>query len=61
MDQLKEQLRHKYAYNINDNTKGKKGRVGSNFLKLNGGFYDDIENNDISIKQKQKLLQKIKN
>jgi hypothetical protein len=61
MEQLKEQLRHKYAYNINDNTKGKKGRVGSNFLKLNGGFYDDIENNDISIKQKQKLLQKIKN
>jgi len=62
MDRLKEQLRHKYAYNINDNTKGKKVKVGSgkDFLKLNGGFYDDIENNDISIKQKQKQLQKIK-
>jgi len=29
MDRLKEQLRHKYAYNINDNTKGKKVKVGS--------------------------------
>lgn len=63
MDKLKEQLRHKYAYNINDTTKGKKVTVGSgkDFLKLSGGFYDDIENNDISIKQKQKQLQKIKN
>ena len=63
MDKLKEQLNHKYAYNINATTKGKKATVGSgrDFLKLNGGFYDDIENNDISIKQKQKQLQKIKN
>jgi len=63
MDKLKEQLNHKYAYNINATTKGKKVKVGSgrNFLKLSGDFYDDIENNDISIKQKQKQLQKIKN
>ena len=63
MDKLKEQLRHKYAYNINDTTKSKKVAAGSgrDFLKLSGGFYDDIENNDISIKKKQKQLQKIKN
>ena len=63
MNKLKEQLKHKYAYNINDSAKGKKVTVGSgkDFLQLRGGFYDDIENNDISIKLKQKQLQKIKN
>jgi hypothetical protein len=63
MNNLKEQLKHKYAYNINDSTKGKKVTVGSgkDFLQLKGGFYDEIENNDISIKLKQNQLQKIKN
>ena len=63
MNILKDQLKHKYAYNINDSTKVKKVTVGSgkDFLQLSGGFYDDIENNDISIKLKQKQLQKIKN
>ena len=63
MNKLKEQLKHKYAYNINDSSKGKKVTVssGKDFLQLRGGFYDDIENNDISIKLKQKQLQKIKN
>jgi len=63
MNKLKDQFKHKYAYNINDSTKGKKVALGSgkDFLKLRGGFYDEIENNDISIKLKQKQLQKIKN
>jgi hypothetical protein len=63
MNKLKEQLKHKYAYNINDSSKGKKVTVssGKDFLQLRGGFYDDIENNDISIKKKQKQLQNIKN
>ena len=63
MRRLNRELRHKYAYNINDSAKGKIVSIGSgkDFLQLNRGFYDDIENNDISIKQKQKQLQKIKN
>jgi hypothetical protein len=63
MKKLNRELRHKYAYNINDSAKGKIVSVGSgkDFMRLNRGFYDDIENNDLSIKYKQKLLQKIKN
>ena len=58
-----EKLKHKYAYNINDTTKIKKITMGSgkDFLSLNRGFYDDIENNDISIKKKNLQLKKIKN
>ena len=63
MRKLKEELSHKYAYNINESTRKKKVTVGSgkDFQQLNHGFYEEIENNDISIKQKQKQLQKIKN
>ena len=55
-----EKLKHKYAYNINDTTKIKKITMGSgkDFLSLNRGFYDDIENNDISIKKKNLQLKK---
>ena len=58
-----EKLRHKYAYNINDSTKTRKISLGSgnDFLSLNKGFYDEIENNDISIKNKNRQLKKIKN
>ena len=58
-----EKLRHKYAYNINDSTKIRKISLGSgnDFLSLNRGFYDEIENNDISIKNKNRQLKKIKN
>jgi len=58
-----ERLKHKYAYNINDTTKVKKITMGSgkDFLSLNRGFYDDIENNDINIKKKNHQLKKIKN
>ena len=43
-----ERQRHKYAYNINDTNKTKKITMGSgkDFLSLNRGFYDEIENND---------------
>ena len=63
MRKIKEELKHKYAYNINDSAKEKRITVGSgkDFLLLNNGFYEEIENNDISIKQKQKQLKKIKN
>ena len=58
-----EKLKQKYAYNINDTTKIKKIKMGSgkDFLSLNRGFYDDIENNDLSIKKKNRQLKKIKN
>lgn len=58
-----ERLKHKYAYNINDTTKIKKITMGSgkDFLSLNRGFYDEIENNDINIKKKNHQLKKIKN
>ena len=63
MSTLNEKLRHKYAYNINDSNKAKKVTVGSgkDFLLLKRGFYDELENNDISIKDKEKQLRKIKN
>ena len=63
MKKLNQELRHKYAYNINDSEKGKNVSVGSgkDFMQLNRGFYDDIENNDLSIRQKLKQLHKIKN
>jgi len=58
-----ERLKQKYAYNINDSTKIKKVTMGSgsDFLSLNRGFYDDIENKDISIKKNNRLLKRIKN
>ena len=58
-----DKLRHKYAYNINDSTKTRKVTLGSgsDFLSLNKGFYDEIENNDVSIKSKARQLKKIKN
>ena len=57
-----ERLKHKYAYNINDTTKIKKITMGNgkDFLSLNRGFYDEIENNDINIKKKNKQLKRIK-
>ena len=63
MKKLNQELRHKYAYNINDSEKGKIVSVGNgkDFMQLNRGFYDDIENNDLSIRQKLKQLHKIKN
>jgi hypothetical protein len=58
-----DKLRHKYAYNINDSTKTRKVTLGSgnDFLSLNKGFYDEIENNDVSIRSKNRQLKKIKN
>ena len=63
MKNSNEKLRQKYAYNINDANKTKKISMasGKDFLSLNGGFYDEIENNDISIKKKSNQLKKIKN
>ena len=57
-----ERLKHRYAYNINDTTKIKKITMGNgkDFLSLNRGFYDEIENNDINIKKKNKQLKRIK-
>ena len=57
-----ERLKHKYAYNINDTTKIKKITMGNgkDFLSFNRGFYDEIENNDINIKKKNKQLKRIK-
>ena len=63
MSKLNEDLRHKYAYNINDTNRGKKVTIGKgkDFMQLRRGFYDDLENKDISIKDKEKQLRKIKN
>ena len=63
MSRLNEELRHKYAYNINDSSKAKKISIGSgkDFRQLHRGFYDEIENQDLSIKDKERQLRKIKN
>ena len=60
---LNQELRRKYAYNINDSNRAKKVTIGSgkDFLLMRRGFYDDIENKRISIKQKENQLRKIKN
>ena len=52
----------KYAFNIND-IKIKKKFQGSlkDFQKLNRGLYDEIENNDLSIKENKAQLRKLKN
>ena len=62
MSKFKEDFMHKYAYNINNSTKGKRIKIGNtkNYIQINRGFYDEIENKDISIKQKEKELRKIK-
>ena len=54
--------KRKYAFNIND-IKSKKKFQGSlhDFQKLNRGLYDEIENQDISIKENKNKLKKIKN
>jgi hypothetical protein len=63
MSKFNKELMHKYAYNINDSTKGKKVKIGSgkDFIQSHRGFYEEIENKDISIKEKEKELRKIKN
>jgi hypothetical protein len=52
----------KYAFNINE-IKIKKKFQGSlkDFQKLNRGLYDEIESNDMSIKQNKAKLKKLKN
>ena len=54
--------RSKYAFNINE-IKIKKKFQGSlkDFQKLNRGLYDEIESNDISIKESKAKLKKLKN
>ena len=54
--------RNKYAFNINE-IKIKKKFQGSlnDFQKLNRGIYDEIESNDIYIKENKKKLKKVKN
>ena len=54
--------RSKYAFNINE-IKIKKKFQGSlkDFQKLNRGLYDEIESNDLSIKENKAQLKKLKN
>ena len=54
--------KRKYAFNINDIkiTKKFQGSL-KDFQKLNRGLYDEIENNDLSIKENKALLRKLKN
>ena len=52
----------KYAFNINDINAKKKFQGSLNdFQKLNRGLYDEIENQDISIKDNKNQLKKLKN
>ena len=52
----------KYAFNINDINAKKKFQGSLNdFQKLNRGLYDEIENQDISIKDNKNKLKKLKN
>ena len=55
-----DKLAHKYALNINQ-LRGPSKTNNLDFKNLNKGFYDDIEKNDILIKQDQKELKKLKN
>ena len=54
------QLSKKYAFNIKDTKSNKSMNSGSNFKKINKGFYDDIEKNDLDIRELKKELKKIK-
>ena len=55
------ELSKKYAFNIKE-TKSNKSLMnsGTNFKKINKGFYDDIEKNDLDIHELKKELKKIK-
>ena len=55
-----DKLAHKYALNINQ-IRGPSKSNNLDFKNLNKGFYDEIEKNDILIKQDQKELKKLKN
>ena len=55
-----DKLSHKYALNINQ-IRGPSKSNNLDFKNLNKGFYDEIEKNDILIKQDQKELKKLKN
>ena len=54
-----DKLAHKYALNINQ-IRGPVKTKNLDFKNLNKGFYDDIEKNDVKIKQSQKELKKVK-
>ena len=54
-----DKLAQKYALNINK-IRGPSEAKSLDFKNLNKGFYDDIEKNDIVIKQNQKELKRIK-
>ena len=54
-----DRLAHKYAVNINQ-IRGPAKTSNLDFKNLNKGFYDDIEKNDVKIKQNQKELKKLK-
>ena len=54
-----DKLAHKYALNINQ-IRGPTKTLNLDFKNLNKGFYDEIEKNDVKIKQEQKELKKLK-
>ena len=54
-----DKLAHKYALNINQ-IRGPAKTLNLDFKNLNKGFYDEIEKNDVKIKQEQKELKKLK-
>ena len=55
-----ERLTHKYALNIKQ-IRGPGPTKIADFKNLNKNFYNDIESNNITIKDDTKLLNKIKN
>ena len=55
-----DKLAQKYALNINQ-IRGPSKTKNLDFKNLNKGFYDDIEKNDVVIKQNKKELKKLKN
>ena len=55
-----DRLAHKYALNIKQ-IRGPGTTKIADFKNLNKNFYDDIENNNITIRENTKLLNKIKN
>ena len=54
--------KRKYAFNINEiNVKKKFQGSLKDFQKLNRGLYDEIESNDMTIKENKTKLKKLKN
>ncbi len=62
MNKEKNEKGKKYAFNINDINRNKNFKGSAlDFKSLNKGTYDEIETNDMTIKDNLEKLRKVKN